>query len=358
MEFTEAEGSLRIPAKMEERTTLSDIAREAGVSRSATARVLLGTGGEHVRVSEATRDRILKAARALRYSPNRSAQQLRGRSSRTIGVILDTINTPVMSERFFALEREASHKGYRFFVGHTHGQLDALQEYVTDFEARAVEAIFCLFDLTPDRDTRAKSCFRNFKKVAFHGRPAWAGGYCIRVDTRAAVRTCVDHLVARGRKRVALAISNSANDELMTLRKEVFEESIAAQKPKVKGFVWDADFQGITPSSDVLDHGVDFMRRQCQADAIISSSDVWATRFILQLQKAGLNVPKDVAVIGYDNLDIAKVISPALTTIDQRHETYAKSAMELLMSVAGEQVVPPSKRIITISPELIIRESS
>lgn len=343
---------------MEERTTLSDIAREAGVSRSATARVLLGTGGDHVRVSEATRNRILKAAHALRYSPNRSAQQLRGRSSHTIGVILDTINTPVMSERFFALEREASHKGYRFFVGHTHGQLDALQDYVTDFEARAVEAIFCLFDLTPDRDVRAKQCFRDFKKVVFHGRPAWPGGYCVRVDTRAAVRACVDHLVARGHRRLALAISNSSNDELMTLRRNAFEESIAAQKPRIKGFTWDADFQSITPSSEVLDDGVDFMRLQCRADAIISSSDVWATRFILQLQKTGLNVPRDVAVIGYDNLDIARVISPTLTTIDQLHETYARSAIDLLLNVARDHTIPPGKRIVTIDPKLVIRESS
>jgi len=343
---------------MAERTTLSDIAREAGVSRSATARVLLGTGGDHVRVSAATRERILETARSLGYSPNRSAQQLRGKSSRTIGVILDTINTPVMSERLFALEREANLHGYRLFVGHTHGQPEALQDYVADFGSRGVEAIFCLFDLTADRDTRARQCFGPFKKVVFHGRPAWAGGYCVRVDTREGIRAGVEHLIARGRKRLALAISNSANDELMMLRKEAFEESIASHKNRVKGFIWDADFQNITPSSDVLNQGVEYLHGKCRADALISSSDVWATRFILQLQKSGLSVPQDVAVIGYDNLDIAKVISPALTTIDQRHEAYAKSAIELLLSVAREKPLPPRKRTVTITPELVIRESS
>ncbi len=84
------------------RATLTDVAREAGVSRTAAARVLLGTGGDHVRVGEEARERIEAAAGRLDYLPNRLAQQLRGASSRTIGVILDTVNAPVMSERLLA----------------------------------------------------------------------------------------------------------------------------------------------------------------------------------------------------------------------------------------------------------------
>lgn len=137
---------------MSKRATLADVAGRAGVSRSAAARALLGTGGEHVRVSASTRARIAKAARELDYQPNCFAQQLRGKASRTMGVILDTGNTPVMSQRLFALESEARRRGYRLLVGQTHGDLDALREYAADFSGRSVEAILYLFDLAPGCD--------------------------------------------------------------------------------------------------------------------------------------------------------------------------------------------------------------
>lgn len=338
------------------RPTLSDIARAAAVSRSAAARVLLGTGGDHVRVSPATRARIETEARRLQYAPNRQAQQLRGVTSKTFGVILDSLNVPVMSQRLFALESVAGRRGYRLLVGRTQGQTDALREYVADFTGRDVEAILCLFDLSPGRDERAKTGLGKFRKVVFHGRPAWRGGYCIRVDTEAAINDCVDHLILRGKKTPALSLWNCASDELMELRRSAFTRRIARHGGK--GFVWDAASEGSNPSPDVLDRGIEFMVKQCRSDAILASNDIWATRFILQLQKNGLRIPEDVAVIGYDNLDIASVVSPALTTIDQCHEEYAMTALELLLDVAAGRRIAIGQRIRTITPRLFVREST
>lgn len=338
------------------RPTLIDIAQAAAVSRSAAARVLLGTGGDHVRVSAATRERIEAAARRLRYTPNRQAQQLRGVSSKTIGVILDSLNVPVMSQRLFALEGVASRHGYRLLVGRTHGQTETLREYVADFTGRAVEAILCLFDLAPGRDERARACFGKFRKVVFHGRPAWPGGYCVRVDTEAAINACVDHLIAHGRRSPALSLWNCAKDELMEVRRSAFLRRVA--KHGRPGVVWDAAAQSGQPSPDVLDRGIEFMMGKGRADAILASNDIWATRFILRLQKNSVRVPQDVAVIGYDNLDIASVVSPALTTIDQCHEEYAVAALELLLEIVSGRRIPAGGRVRTISPRLIIREST
>ncbi len=338
------------------RPTLSDIAAAAGVSRSSAARVLLGTGGEHVRVADATRGRIEAAAKRLRYAPNRSAQQLRGVSSRTIGVILDTINLPVMSQRLFALESEASRRGYRLLVGRTHGDDGTLREYVSDFSGRGVEAILSLFDLHPGRDARVRPCFGAYRSVVFHGRPAWPGGYCIRVDTEDAIRKCVEHFASRGRKRLSLSLGNFDNDELMALRKTVFEQSVA--QCGVKGVVWNSESEAAMPSPEILERGIAFMVDRCRSDAILASNDIWATRFILELQKRSRKVPGEVAVIGYDNLDIASVVSPALTTIDQCHQEYAASALELLLKISAGRRIPLARRIVTIQPQLIIRESA
>ncbi len=81
-----------------------------------------------------------------------------------------------MSERLFAIEAEACRRDYRLLIGRCHSDEASLREYVDDFSGRGVEAIFCLFDLMPGREERAADCFRRFKKVIFHGRPAWPGG--------------------------------------------------------------------------------------------------------------------------------------------------------------------------------------
>lgn len=338
------------------KTTLIDVAREATVSRSAVARVLLGTGGDHVRVAPATWTRIEEAARRLDYTPNRSAQLLKGKGSRILGVILDTRNTPVMSQRLFALEREASQRGYRLLVGHAHGQAEPLTAYVRDFDGWGAEAIFCLFDLAPGRDERARACFGKFRKVVFHGRPAWPGGYCVRVDTAAAIRAAVDHLVARGKRRPGLALWNREDDELMELRRVEFLKQAAAHG--VEGIVWDAAAEEHEPTPTIPDRGIDYLVRENGADAILASNDIWATRFIQQLQKRRLRIPEKVAVIGYDNLDIASVISPSLTTIDQAHDDYAHSAIKLLLGLATGQRITRGHRTLTIAPHLVVREST
>lgn len=347
------------------RATLLDVAGEARVSRTAAARVLLGTGGDHVRVGEEARRRIEEAAARLDYAPNRLAQQLRGVSSRTMGVILDTVNAPVMSERLLALEGHANRMGYRLLVGQIHGQADILREYIGDFTGRGVEAVLGLFDLTPERDERARMGFGKFRQVVFHGRPAWRGGYCVRVDTGAAIRAGVDHLLARGHTRPALALAHAAGDELIELRREVFRDQV--KRSGHQGIVWDAGEvallsprgeAGMDPSAETLAQGIETMVVKGHADAILASNDIWATRFILQLQKCGLRVPEDVAVIGHDNLDIARVVSPSLTTVDQCHDAYAVAALELLLDVAAGRRLAVERRTRTIAPRLIVREST
>lgn len=336
--------------------TLSDIAAAAGVSRSAAARVLLGTGGDQVRVSEATRARIEAAARRLRYAPNRVAQQLRGVSSKTLGVIIDSSNLPVMSQRLFALEQAAHAAGYRLLVGQTHGQEETLQAYAADFSGRGVEAVLCLFDLAPGRDQRARAAFGPYRKVVFHGRPAWTGGYAVRVDTEAAIASCVDHLIASGRRTIALSLWNSDADELMQVRREAFLRRLAHHKRR--GIVCDAASLGSTPSPESLALGVDHMVRQGRADAILASNDIWATRYILHLAQHGYRLPQDVAIIGYDNLEIAEVVTPALTTIDQNHAAYAGAALQMLIALAAGRRIPAAQKVVTIPPRLIVRQSS
>jgi DNA-binding LacI/PurR family transcriptional regulator len=328
--------------------------------------VLLGTGGEHVRVSAQTQARIRVAAAQLGYAPNRLAQQLRGASSRTLGVIVGSENARVMGERVFALEQAAAVRGYRLLVGRVPAAEsgdDPLAGYVADFAGRGVEAVLFLFDLAPGRDVRVKAAFGCFRRVVFHGRAAWRGGLSVKTDTAAAIRAAVDHVVVRGKKRPALALWNAARDELMEVRRTAFAEALAAHGlPAAAVRVWDAASESVTPDPATLDRGVVALVGKGRADAILASNDIWAVRFIQTLKAKGLRVPEDVAVIGHDDLDIGSVIEPPLTTINPNHEAYAEAALALLLRVAEDGATvhtsPGAKKTITVSSCLVVRGSS
>lgn len=341
-------------------STLQDVAAEAGVSRAAAGRVLLGTGGERIRVGEEAAERITAAAKRLNYTPNRSAQQLRGIAGRTIGVIVCSNNTPVMAERVFTLEAEAAARGYRLLVGRCQPQGEDLASYVEDFSGRSVEAIFCLFDLAPGRDALLRKGLRSFGRVLFHGRPAWQGGYCVRTDTAGAIATALAHLAASGKRRPALALWNRGQDELMEVRNNAFIEGCAALKlgRAAQRRVWDAASETVTPARELLDAGIEAMVRHNRADAILASNDIWAVRIIQKLKEYGLRVPEDVSVIGHDNLDIGTVIEPQLTTIDPDHAAYAQAAMALLLRIAAGEPVPKAQRTVTVPSRLLVRGST
>jgi len=339
--------------------TLADVAEKADVSRTAAAKVLLGTGGEHVRVGEAARQRIEQAAAALDYHPNRAAQQLRGASTHMLGVLLDTLNAPVMNDRLAALEREAYRRGYRLLIGQLHGDLDALRDYLADFDSRGVDAVLCLFDVTPGRAERLKPILGTRTGIVMHAKPLEEDDYCVRVDTTKAIGLLVDHLLKSGRQRIGLQLEG-APDELMTVRREAYLDAMATHgEPTDPSLIWTARSDTVNPTAEITEDAIDSLVDTEHVDAIVAPNDVWAAHLIQGLKARGRRVPEDVAVTGYDNLDLATIIDPPLTTIDQQHDLYAAATLDLLIAIAsGEPAPPAAKRTIVVEPKLIARKSA
>jgi DNA-binding LacI/PurR family transcriptional regulator len=340
------------------RVTLADVAAEAGVSRTAVAKVLLGTGGDHVRVAEDTAAKVKVAATRLNYHPNRAAQQLRGAQSRILGVLMHTMNAPVMQNRLAALENVAAAHGYRLLVAQTRHDTAALPEFVSDLQGYGIDGLLCLFDLTTGARKDIKPVFRGLKNVIFHGSPLFDGAYCVRVDTVQAVRKIMAHLLETGRKRIGMELWN-LDDKLMQLREEGYRAALAeAGRAVDDDLIWIAQSDHPNPSENVVNQAIDFFIDQQKVDAIVASNDLWAVRFVQKLKARGLRVPEDVAVVGYDNLELATVIDPPLTTIDQRHKEYAETAIQLMIDLIADKSIPKSDRTRVIEPDLVVRGSS
>lgn len=346
-----------MPASRRPAVRLLDVARAAGVSRVAAAHVLNGAGVASVRVSETTRRRIEAIARKLNYRPNRVAQQLRGVPSGLVGVIFDS-QWPTNLQRLSLLERAGIHRGLRFIVGQVHGDARLSARYLDDFQDRGVEAILCIVDLKQNYLAEIRPLFQGRRNVVFHGRALSDDGLCVRVDTADGIRQSVAHLAERGRRRIGMLLSHSG-DEFMAYRKAGYAAEFTDRGLAVDNrLLWCAESATGLPDPGTLDRAIDELVHNQQADAIIAADDVWAVRLIQRLKVRGCRVPDDVAIIGYDNLDLATVIEPPLTTVDQCHAEYAEAAIEMLLKVTGHNEVAEADRVRVVRPKLIVREST
>ncbi len=341
----------------ERKVRLQDIAEQAGVSRAAVGHILNNSGADCVRVSKETREKILKIAKELGYRPNRAAQHLRGMPTRLIGVLLDTVNLAVFSARLAAIEAEAHARGYRLMIGQAHHDPTEISTYLDDFADHGMDAILCLFDVMQDIRPGLKKIFQGRKNVILHSMPILSSQPCIRVETSTAIGLLVDHLAERGRKRIGIQLW-SPSDRLMSIRQDAWKLNVEQWRlPSSESLVWTNPEQKQKPTREAVDLCIQSLVIENKADAIIASNDEWAVRIIQGLQRNGISVPEAVAVTGYDNLDIADVIEPSLTTIDQCHEAYAKEALNLVEELISGTLLP-SNRVRVIMPELVVRESA
>ncbi len=270
---------------------LIDVAQRAGVSRQAVSKVLLGSGGDSVRIGEQTAKRVQRVAGQMGYRPNWAAQQLKGVSSRTLGMVLDTENTPVMTDRMFALEEEASRRGYRLLMGRTRHQPAEIAALLAEFESRGIEGLICLFDLTHGFDEKVRRLFSGRSNILFHARQLTRSACCVRVDTESAIAQLVTHLAESGRNRIGMGLENM-EDKLSEVRKKAYMVTMKERGETIHPqWVWSARTRMPNPSVAVVEEAIDHLVDRHRVDAIIASNDVWAVQFIQRLKARGLRVP-------------------------------------------------------------------
>lgn len=329
------------------------------MSLAAAGHVLNGSGVGKVRVSEATRTRINDLAQRMGYQVNRSAQQLRGARSGLVGVLLDA-DWPVNYQRLAFLEREGIRRGYRFMIGQIFGDAQLAAKYAADFDSWGVEGTVCFFNRARKDLATLKQIFEGRRNIIFHGQPVTKAGHCVQVDTADAVRRSVDHLVDGGRRCIGLVLSDT-NDPFNRLRQESFGSALETRgiSPGSR-HVWSAGKPIELPPGELIDRALDELIDGLHVDALIAEDDIWAVRIVQRLRERGMHVPRDVAVIGYDNLDLATVIEPTLTTVDQCHDELARAVLDVLESFSKEpsEGRQHERRIVCIQPKLVVRDST
>ncbi|MBN1269788.1 MAG: LacI family DNA-binding transcriptional regulator [Kiritimatiellae bacterium] len=325
--------------------TIHDVARETGVSIATVSNVLKGKLTE---VSDATVERILKTVEQLGYVKNLTASSLSSRKSHLIAVItvgafnpepakdVPSIN-PFYGEFVFRLEHEARARGYALvlYAGREEESLHFLLQ-------RNVDAAV-LVGITQG-DARAVATCQDVPLVLFDGLVDTPHAMNVRGDEVRGGEISAQHLVAQGRRK--LAFLGDVSERPLTIPALRFGGARrACESAGVPlELVWcETSFEeGERAAGKVNELGV---------DGVVTAADILAAGLMRGLARAGRAVPADVAVMGYDDLLVARLVKPALSTIDQRLDDKVTAVMDLIESGA-----PGDARVI--EPRLVVRESA
>lgn len=328
--------------------TMRDIAEATGVSQSTVSRVLSGTPTA-VPIAETTRKRVMETADRLGYRPNPLARGLRGASTMLLGVIVRDITDPFFAGAIEAASLQANRRGYNVVLGHAHQSADEAVALWAILEARHCDAILFLGDLR-DRPALIEDLQSTRIPVValWHGSRE-SGIPTVSVDNRAGVEAVVDHLVGLGHRRIAFAGPKRLGD--ITEREDAYLASLERHGlPRRPEYVQEAgnDFEG---GAAALDELMDLAE---PPTAIAAPTDVLAIGMLHAAQRRGLAVPRDVSISGFDDIPVAAVSVPALTTVRMPTEAMMAAAIDLV--IGPEQ--PGGDLHPVLQPELVVRAST
>jgi LacI family transcriptional regulator len=325
--------------------TIRDVAREAKVSTATVSHVLNKTG----QVSRKTRRQVLSVVRRLGYFPNAHARNLAWRTSRTLGMIVSDIENPFFPEVINSFEARARQLGYEVILSDTNydpsltrrATEKMLEHHVRGVAVMTSEANLPLIDEIARR--RIAVTFLDLGPVQKYVSN-------MRIDYFSAIQQVVEHLFQLGHRRMVFA-GERPGLKSNTARREAFIECMKAlglaPGPTLTG---DLRFEGGMAAALAI------MELKPRPTAVVAVNDLSAVGLIKGFTQAGLRVPEDISVTGFDNTRLAEYITPSITTVDIHPDWLGRIAADALheLSTADE----PQGKEYLIPAELIVKAST
>lgn len=328
--------------------TMRDVAALAGVDPSTVSRAL-APGTRHM-ISQETVDRVERAADELRYRPNALARGLRTQSSRTIGILVPDLTNPFFPPIVRGLEDALAERGYTLIVVNTDN--DSGREAAA-LGKLAVQQVDGLVLATAElEDGQVDGVALNVPSVYVNRRSSVSGLSSVVPHDDAAVREVVDHLVGLGH----VAIAHVAGPQSLSTgydRRVAFERACAeagvgsAVVEVAEGFRREA---GASACRRVL-------ARHDAVTAIFAANDLLALGCLESISRAGLSVPGDVSVVGYNDMPLVDLVDPPLTTVRvPQYEMGREAARLLLEELRGDSAL--QGRSVQLPAHLVVRSST
>jgi len=326
--------------------TLEDVAKKAGVSTATVSRCL----NDPQRVVAATRERVMSAVTALGYTPNFAARVMAAKRSFTIGAIIPTMENAIFARGLQAFQEEIHRQGYTLLVSSSAYQPEAEEEQIRTLVARGADGLLLIGH---DREAHILDYLERQKiptMIAWSFIPGTKTP-SVGFDNRQAMRELADRVIGLGHTRIATISGITKGNDRARLRTEGIKDAIAAY-----GLPGSALTVIETPYE--IENGADafakLMASESPPTAVLCGNDVLATGAVRQAQMMGLRVPEDVSITGFDDIELARIIQPPLTTVHVPHrEMGRKAALALIEMIKTSTAGPPEQ----LRTEIVTRQS-
>lgn len=309
-------------------TDLLRVAKLAGVSRATAARAF--SSPELVR--EETRLKIFAASEQLGFRPNLIARQLRTQSSRTLGVLLPSLSNPVFAEQLQAMEVAAQQQGYSLLISTSDYQPQREAEIVENMLRQRVDGLVLTVADADSSEVLASLQQEAVPVVLVHNAPQTLSVPSVCVDNREAVRQATAHLLALGHRHIGMIAGPMLQSDRARQRYLGYCDAISGA--------------GLSPSavlempshtrSDLLTLEPVLKGPQAMT-ALLCTNDLLAISVMGELMRAGYRVPQQISIVGFDGIDLGRLVYPSLTSVVQPLQNMGTSAVShLLALIAGK----------------------
>jgi len=323
--------------------TIKDVARQAGVSVASVSRALNG----HDSVTPETRQRIINTAAPLRYTPHSAARSLITRRHATIGFVLPELHGEFFSELIRGVDHAARASRLHLLVSSSHGNATEASAALRAMLGR-VDGLL-LMSPHVDADTLANILPGQLPAVLINVPADSQIHSSLRIDNHTGAFTMTRHLVERGHQRIAF-VSGPAENFDASERERGYRDALAQFAPKMTAQVIEGDFSEEAGQRA----GAQIAAMKKRPDAVFAANDMMAVGCLFALTEAGLRVPQDVAVAGFDDIPIARFVRPSLTTMRVNIADLGERAAATLIATLREGK-PIHHTLLT--PELVLRDS-
>ena len=327
--------------------TIKDVARIAGVSTTTVSHVINKTRF----VAEATQERVRAAVEELNYAPSAVARSLKCNTTRTIGMLVTQSSNPFFAQVMHGVENYCYKQGYTLIVCNTEGSINKQRDYLRMLHEKRVDGLLVMCsDLTEELHALLE---RNSElpMVIMDWGPRNLTTDKIIDNSEEGGYLATRYLLGMGHTKIACL---TGHKEKLTCVERIkgFERAMAESNVPVNyDFIVEGDFECETASAITEQ----LLNLPVRPTAIFCFNDIMALAAVSKIQLMGLNIPEDISVIGYDNIDLSAYFSPPLTTIHQPKRRVGKTAVEILLERIKDK--DHERRIFEMKPELVERSS-
>lgn len=327
------------------RVTIYDVAEKANVSIATVSKVINNKGY----ISKKTREKVKRVMNELDYRPNIMASALMGKQTKTIGLLIPDLSNPFFSELARSIELRGHDLGYNLFICNTDYKIEKENKYIDLLKQKSVDGYILASGF--EKTDKIEELIKEKKPVVVVARdfsvfPVNA----VALDDFMGGEIAARHLLEQGHKNIGVIARDLwSNRERLRGFKHVLKENDLSLHPTFRYI------EGIDHLLLGSKMAGEYLTSDNPPTAIFACNDLLAAGVLQKARQLGVNIPKDLSLVGFDDTSIASIIEPPLTTIAQPIENMGREVMDTIVAIIKGEKKDISR--ITMMPSLIKRET-